>query len=143
MNSVPNVMTLNRLCLGLCRTALRRVISQPLRRDLYLSTLAQLLVRDNCFHYCASFCSDKLLAVITIVLLATTGRHNMHSASYVFGSKGIVNQTNGWDDGLAFLFGLLSVHWTVRSSPNSCKLMCPNPSFIDHGMFSKCLISRP
>jgi hypothetical protein len=37
----------------------------------------------------------------------------MQSASYVFGSDGIVNQTNGWNDGLAFLFGLLSVQWTV------------------------------
>jgi hypothetical protein len=51
--------------------------------------------------------------VIIIVLLATTSRHDMHSASYVFGSDGIVNQTNGWNDGLAFLFGLLSVQWTV------------------------------
>ncbi|KAI0255535.1 APC amino acid permease [Lactifluus subvellereus] len=50
--------------------------------------------------------------IIIIVLLATTGRHNMHSASYVFGSEGIVNQTNGWDNGVAFLFGLLSVQWT-------------------------------
>lgn len=38
----------------------------------------------------------------------------MHSASYVFGSEGIVNQTNGWDNGVAFFFGLLSVQWTVR-----------------------------
>ena len=52
--------------------------------------------------------------VIIIVLLATTGRSNMHSASYVFGSEGVINQTNGWNSGLAFLFGLLSVQWTVR-----------------------------
>ncbi|KAH9003628.1 APC amino acid permease [Lactarius hatsudake] len=51
-------------------------------------------------------------ALIIIVLLATTGRHNMHSANYVFGSDGLVNQTNGWNGGLAFLFGLLSVQWT-------------------------------
>ncbi|KAI0270633.1 APC amino acid permease [Gloeopeniophorella convolvens] len=51
--------------------------------------------------------------VIIIVLLATTGRHDMHPANYVFGSEGIVNQTNGWNDGLAFLFGLLSVQWTM------------------------------
>lgn len=38
----------------------------------------------------------------------------MHAASYVFGSGGIVNQTGGWNDGIAFLFGLLSVQWTVR-----------------------------
>lgn len=42
----------------------------------------------------------------------------MHSASYVFGSEGIVNQTNGWDNGVAFLFGLLSVQWTVRGNPS-------------------------
>ncbi|KAH9976791.1 amino acid permease-domain-containing protein [Lactifluus volemus] len=52
-------------------------------------------------------------AIIIIVLLATTGRHDMHSASYVFGSDGVVNRTNGWDNGIAFLFGLLSVQWTV------------------------------
>jgi hypothetical protein len=60
--------------------------------------------------------SEKFCTVIIIVLLATTGRHNMHSASYVFGSEGIVNQTNGWDNGVAFLFGLLSVQWTVRGN---------------------------
>jgi hypothetical protein len=43
----------------------------------------------------------------------------MHPASYVFGSAGIVNQTGldgvtGWNTGIAFLFGLLSVQWTVR-----------------------------
>ncbi|KAI9454223.1 APC amino acid permease [Lactarius psammicola] len=52
-------------------------------------------------------------ALIIIVLLATTARHDMHSAKYVFGSEGIVNQTNGWNTGLAFLFGLLSVQWTM------------------------------
>jgi ABC-type Mn2+/Zn2+ transport system permease subunit len=52
-------------------------------------------------------------AVIIIVLLATTPRGEMHSASYVFGSAGIVNQTGGWNTGIAFLFGLLSVQWTV------------------------------
>jgi hypothetical protein len=51
--------------------------------------------------------------VIIIVLLATTPRSEMHPASYVFGSGGLVNQTGGWNDGLAFLFGLLSVQWTV------------------------------
>jgi hypothetical protein len=40
----------------------------------------------------------------------------MHAASYVFGSDGIVNQTGGWNTGLAFLFGLLSVQWTVSSA---------------------------
>lgn len=54
--------------------------------------------------------------VIIIVLLAMTPRSEMHAASYVFGSAGIVNQTGGWNSGLAFLFGLLSVQWTVRIS---------------------------
>jgi hypothetical protein len=38
----------------------------------------------------------------------------MHAADYIFGAPGIVNQTGGWNTGLAFLFGLLSVQWTVR-----------------------------
>ncbi|KIM41772.1 hypothetical protein M413DRAFT_71244 [Hebeloma cylindrosporum] len=50
--------------------------------------------------------------VIIIVLLAKTARSDMHPASYVFGSGGIVNQTGGWNTGIAFLFGLLSVQWT-------------------------------
>ncbi|KAG2005898.1 amino acid permease, variant 2 [Coprinopsis cinerea AmutBmut pab1-1] len=51
--------------------------------------------------------------VIIIVLLAKTPRSEMHPASYVFGSDGIVNQTGGWNTGLAFLLGLLSVQWTM------------------------------
>ncbi|KAJ7584947.1 APC amino acid permease [Mycena floridula] len=51
--------------------------------------------------------------LIIIVLLATTDRADMHPASYVFGSAGIANQTGGWNTGLAFLFGLLSVQWTM------------------------------
>ncbi|KAG6812009.1 hypothetical protein H0H92_004738 [Tricholoma furcatifolium] len=51
--------------------------------------------------------------LIIIVLLATTPRSEMHPASYVFGSDGIVNQTGGWNTGIAFLFGLLSVQWTM------------------------------
>ncbi|KAK7441808.1 polyamine transporter tpo5 [Stygiomarasmius scandens] len=56
--------------------------------------------------------------LIIIVLLATTPRSEMHPASYVFGSGGLVNQTGlegatPWNDGLAFLFGLLSVQWTM------------------------------
>ena len=54
--------------------------------------------------------------VIIIVMLAMTPRHEMHPASYVFGSAGIINQTGGWNDGIAFLFGLLSVQWTVGCS---------------------------
>ena len=38
----------------------------------------------------------------------------MHPASYVFGSEGFINQSGGWNNGLTFLFGLLSVQWTVR-----------------------------
>jgi len=52
-------------------------------------------------------------AIIIIVLLATTPRSEMHAASYVFGSQGIINQTGGWNNGIAFLLGLLSVQWTV------------------------------
>ncbi|KAG1744633.1 APC amino acid permease [Suillus paluster] len=51
--------------------------------------------------------------VIIIVLLATTPRSEMHAANYVFGSQGIVNQTGGWNNGIAFLLGLLSVQWTM------------------------------
>ncbi|KAF9480263.1 APC amino acid permease [Pholiota conissans] len=51
--------------------------------------------------------------VIIIVLLSKTARSDMHPASYVFGSGGIINQTGGWNTGIAFLFGLLSVQWTV------------------------------
>lgn len=54
-------------------------------------------------------------ALIIIVLLATTPRAEMHSAKYVFASEGVVNQTGGWPTGLAFLFGLLSVQWTVSA----------------------------
>ncbi|KAJ7602507.1 APC amino acid permease [Mycena polygramma] len=51
-------------------------------------------------------------ALIIITLLATTPRAEMHPAGYVFGSAGINNATGGWNTGLAFLFGLLSVQWT-------------------------------
>lgn len=51
--------------------------------------------------------------VIIIVLLATTPRSEMHPATYVFGSQGIINQTGGWNSGIAFLLGLLSVQWTM------------------------------
>ncbi|KAF6750758.1 APC amino acid permease [Ephemerocybe angulata] len=50
---------------------------------------------------------------IIITLLAKTPRAEMHPAKYVFGSDGVVNQTTGWPTGLAFLFGLLSVQWTM------------------------------
>ncbi|KAJ1306034.1 hypothetical protein OPQ81_010747 [Rhizoctonia solani] len=51
--------------------------------------------------------------LIIIVLLAKTPRSEMHPANYVFGPAGIVNQTGGWNTGIAFLFGLLSVQWTM------------------------------
>jgi hypothetical protein len=54
--------------------------------------------------------------VIIICLLALTPRHEMHSANYVFGSDGVINQTGGWNTGLAFMFGLLSVQWTASFS---------------------------
>ncbi|KAF9074475.1 APC amino acid permease [Rhodocollybia butyracea] len=50
--------------------------------------------------------------LIVIVLLATTPRSEMHAANYVFGAQGFNNQTGGWNNGLAFVFGLLSVQWT-------------------------------
>lgn len=53
------------------------------------------------------------LLVIIITLLAKTPRSEMHPARYVFGAEGMHNNTGGWNDGLAFLFGLLSVQWTV------------------------------
>ncbi|KIJ60931.1 hypothetical protein HYDPIDRAFT_42996 [Hydnomerulius pinastri MD-312] len=52
-------------------------------------------------------------AIIIIVLLATTPRSEMHAANYVFGGAGIINQTGGWNNGIAFLLGLLSVQWTM------------------------------
>jgi len=51
--------------------------------------------------------------IIIIVLLATTGKSEMHAAGYVFGKEGVINQTHGWNTGLSFLFGLLSVQWTM------------------------------
>lgn len=46
--------------------------------------------------------------------MAKTPRSDMHAAGYIFGAPGVVNQTGGWNTGLAFLFGLLSVQWTVH-----------------------------
>ncbi|CAL1698314.1 unnamed protein product [Somion occarium] len=58
------------------------------------------------------FVNLGVTALIVIVLLAMTPRSEMHPAKYVFGSDGFVNGTGGWNDGIAFLFGLLSVQWT-------------------------------
>lgn len=71
------------------------------------------------FSYLCSWDSPTN-TVIIVVLLATTPRSEMHPAAYVFGSQGIINQTSldgksGWNTGLAFLFGLLSVQWTVSN----------------------------
>ncbi|KIP02545.1 hypothetical protein PHLGIDRAFT_122382 [Phlebiopsis gigantea 11061_1 CR5-6] len=43
-----------------------------------------------------------------IVLLAMTPRSEMHSAAFVFGPEGVINNAQGWTTGVAFLFGLLS-----------------------------------
>ncbi|KAH7909898.1 APC amino acid permease [Hygrophoropsis aurantiaca] len=51
--------------------------------------------------------------LIIIVLLATTPRSEMHTVSYVFGADGLVNGTGGWNTGVSFLLGLLSVQWTM------------------------------
>ena len=51
--------------------------------------------------------------LVIIVLLAMTPRSEMHSASYVFGAEGLINGTGGWNNGISFLLGLLSVQWTM------------------------------
>lgn len=86
---------------------------------------------------CSSF-----IPVIIIVMLATTPRGEMHPPSkqftmhiqsclnsllgtgYVFGKDGIVNASGSWPTGIAFLFGLLSVQWTVS-------ILRRLPSYID------------
>ena len=45
----------------------------------------------------------------------------MHSASYVFGSEGVINSTGGWPSGIAFLLGLLSVQWTMTDYDASAR----------------------
>ncbi|KAH7925903.1 APC amino acid permease [Leucogyrophana mollusca] len=66
-------------------------------------------------YFTSSFVFVNLGAtfVITITLLATTSRAEMHPASYVFGADGLVNGTGGWNTGISFLLGLLSVQWTM------------------------------
>ncbi|KAI0790318.1 amino acid permease [Irpex lacteus] len=86
-------------------------------------TTALLIVHGllNCLgtRYLARFTSSFVFInlgatlIIIITLLAMTPRSEMHAASYVFGSQGFVNQTGGWNNGLAFMFGLLSVQWTM------------------------------
>ncbi|KAI5454540.1 polyamine transporter tpo5 [Naganishia albida] len=57
------------------------------------------------------FVNIGMTLIIIIVLLATTGRENMHPASYVFTQT--YNFTGWQNNGLAFMFGLLSVQWTM------------------------------
>lgn len=54
----------------------------------------------------------------------------MHPANYVFGTAGIVNETGGWNTGIAFLFGLLSVQWTVRD-----QTPCPRNRYLEPTFF--------
>jgi hypothetical protein len=95
------------------RTPSKRETSRGLRRALYSLISARLSVGVLCLGI--SMGADGF-AVIIICLLALTPRHEMHSANYVFGSDGVINQTGGWNTGLAFMFGLLSVQWTASFS---------------------------
>ena len=47
--------------------------------------------------------------LITILLLEITPRSDMHPTSYVFGAEGLINGTRGWNNGVSFFLGLLSV----------------------------------
>ncbi|KAL8287634.1 hypothetical protein RQP46_003492 [Phenoliferia psychrophenolica] len=51
------------------------------------------------------------LVAICIACLATC--KDFHPASYLFTSAGLKNQTGWSSDGLSFLFGILSVSWTM------------------------------
>ena len=66
-------------------------------------------------YFASSFVFINLGAtsLIIILLLAMTPRSDMHSASYVFGAEGLINGTGGWNNGVSFLLGLLSVQWTM------------------------------
>lgn len=112
------------------RTLLQPAISLALLLVLSLSILARHSVR-NTFTITALFLTNAFMRdlVIIIVLLAKTPRSEMHPASYVFGSDGLINGTSGnadgsggWNQGLAFLFGLLSVQWTVKHISEHCKV---------------------
>ncbi|CED83366.1 apc amino acid permease [Phaffia rhodozyma] len=57
------------------------------------------------------FINIGIAFLVIICLLATTPRSEMQAASYVFGD---INNVTGYkSDGIAFLFGLLSVQWTM------------------------------
>ncbi|EPT00062.1 hypothetical protein FOMPIDRAFT_1163529 [Fomitopsis schrenkii] len=97
------------------------VVTQGMTVGLFAGLLAfngclNCLATRQLAHITKSFVFVNLGAtfIIIIVLLAMTPRSEMHPASYVFGSAGIMNQTGGWNTGLSFLFGLLSVQWTVK-----------------------------
>lgn len=66
-------------------------------------------------YFASSFVFINLGAtsLIIILLLAMTPRSDMHPASYVFGAEGLINGTGGWNNGVSFLLGLLSVQWTM------------------------------
>ncbi|KAL7417927.1 APC amino acid permease [Mrakia frigida] len=57
------------------------------------------------------FINIGITFIIIICLLAMTPRADMQTASYVFTK--VDNQSGYQSDGLAFLFGLLSVQWTM------------------------------
>ncbi|KAN0087703.1 Amino acid/polyamine transporter I [Tylopilus felleus] len=66
-------------------------------------------------YFTSSFVFINLGAtfLIIILLLAMTPRSEMHATSYVFGAEGLINGTGGWNNGVSFLLGLLSVQWTM------------------------------
>ncbi|KAH0832163.1 amino acid permease [Lanmaoa asiatica] len=66
-------------------------------------------------YFASSFVFINLGAtfLIIILLLAMTPRSDMHPASYVFGAEGLINGTGGWNNGVSFFLGLLSVQWTM------------------------------
>lgn len=60
-----------------------------------------------------TFVFINLGSLIAIVIACLATCKDFHPASYIFTKAGVVNQT-GWNsDGLSFLFGLLSVQWTM------------------------------
>ncbi|KAG9315608.1 APC amino acid permease [Chiua virens] len=65
------------------------------------------------FASSAVFINIAAVLLIIILPLAMTPRSEMHAASYVFGADGLINGTGGWNDGLSFLLGMLSVLWTL------------------------------
>ncbi|KAG9315623.1 amino acid permease [Chiua virens] len=59
------------------------------------------------------FINSAAVLLIIVLLLVMTPRSDMHTASYVFGADGLINGTGGWNNGISFLLGLLSVQWSV------------------------------